>query len=105
MLVHSGLQSTNLCRNTPCPALSQADGQADEELRCAASPRARLVPEILNSKLEEGKCVRKVKQNGLKLSAGRTCRMRTGRSEVCRSVTGRELKEKKERREKCDPEV
>lgn len=38
---------------------------------------------ILKSELEEGKCARKVQQNGLKLPskelcAGRTCRMVTG---------------------------
>lgn len=46
MLVFSGLQSKNLCRNPPCPTLSQADGEADDEQRGTTSAGSLLVSEI-----------------------------------------------------------
>lgn len=48
--------SLQISAETPCPTLSQADGEADEEQRGITSAGALLVPEILKSKLEEGKC-------------------------------------------------
>lgn len=39
-----------------CPRLSQAHGEADEEQRGTTPAGALLVPQILKSKLEEGKC-------------------------------------------------
>lgn len=79
MLVLSGLQATNLCRNIPClHSLKQMVRQMksrDVLLQRAPWWCQKI---FLKSELEEGKCARKVQQNGLKLPSKELCAGRAG---------------------------